>query len=51
VNGSSGDDKVFDVGEQPPGQANDRTLRIEKKGETIVQCQIHPKMKMKIEAE
>jgi plastocyanin len=51
VNASAGSDKIFDVGEQPPGAENDKTLEFSKKGEFEVRCAIHPKMKLKIVVE
>jgi plastocyanin len=51
INGTLNGDKLFDVGEQPPGKTNDRVIKIEKKGEISIQCAIHPKMKLKLTAE
>lgn len=42
---------LFDVKIQPPGPANDRTIELKKKGDFVIQCAIHPKMKIKLKVE
>lgn len=48
VSGSSGNKVIFDVKIQEPGEKNDREILLKDKGELIVQCAIHPKMKLKV---
>lgn len=43
------DSKVsFDVKLQEPDAKNDRSIPLTKKGEVLIQCAIHPKMKFKL---
>lgn len=46
VSGSIASEKVFDVKLQDPGTKNDRNITLTKKGEYVIQCAIHPKMKL-----
>ena len=48
VSGTINTETIFDVKLQDPGVKNDRTIDLTKKGEYIIQCAIHPKMKFKI---
>jgi plastocyanin len=51
VSGWEGETNLFDVKIQAPGTSNDRTILLKKKGEYIIQCAIHPKMKIKLKVE
>jgi hypothetical protein len=48
VSGKISDETIFDVTLQEPGEKNDRKITLKKKGEYVVQCAIHPKMKLKV---
>lgn len=48
VSGSIDGNSMFDVKLQEPGSKNDRGVVLKAKGEYIIQCAIHPKMKFKI---
>jgi plastocyanin len=48
VSGTIDTETIFDVKKQDPGIKNDRSIELTKKGEYIIQCAIHPKMKFKI---
>ena len=51
VSGKISDETIFDVTLQEPGEKNDRKITLKKKGEYVVQCAIHPKMKLKVVVE
>lgn len=51
VNGKINNQQVFDVKLQDPGVKNDRKIEITKKGEYVIQCAIHPKMKLTIKVD
>lgn len=51
VSGTVSEKVVFDVKIQEPGAKNDREIELKEKGEIIVQCAIHPKMKLKVKVE
>lgn len=42
---------AFDVKLQEPGKANDRSVKLQEKGEYTIQCAIHPKMKVKVKVD
>lgn len=51
VSGMIQDKTEFDVKLQEPGPKNDRVMELSKKGEYVIQCAIHPKMKLKIKVD
>lgn len=51
VSGWNGSENIFDVKIQEPGVKNDRSILLSKKGEYIIQCAIHPKMKIKLKVD
>lgn len=51
VSGSVEDKVIFDVKLQGPGKENDRTIKINSKGDYTIQCAIHPKMKIKLKVD
>lgn len=51
VSGSLNDKTEFDVKLQGPGKENDRSIKLTKKGDYIIQCAIHPKMQLKVKVE
>ncbi|MES2527726.1 MAG: plastocyanin/azurin family copper-binding protein [Bdellovibrionota bacterium] len=51
VSGSKSDKVTFDVKLQEPGKANDRNIKLTDKGDYVIQCAIHPKMKIKLKVE
>ena len=51
VSGWFGSISFFDVKIQAPGLSNDRAIELKKKGEFIIQCAIHPKMKIKLKVD
>ncbi len=51
VSGSLQAKTEFDVKLQEPGSKNDRVVELNKKGDYIIQCAIHPKMKIKVKVD
>ncbi|MBC7712112.1 MAG: hypothetical protein H7177_02165 [Rhizobacter sp.] len=51
VSGWVNEKNIFDVKIQAPGATNDRVIELKTKGEYIIQCAIHPKMKIKLKVE
>lgn len=51
VSGWVDEKNVFDVKIQAPGPVNDRVIELKNKGEYVIQCAIHPKMKIKLKVE
>lgn len=51
VSGNHAGKTMFDVKLQEPGKANDRPVKLQKKGDYVIQCAIHPKMRIKLKVE
>lgn len=51
VSGTINGENSFDVKLQKPGLANDKKIELTKKGEYIIQCAIHPKMKINVKVD
>ena len=51
VSGSKAQKVIFDVKLQEPGKAHDRSVKLSEKGEYVIQCAIHPKMKFKVKVD
>ena len=51
VSGWKDKENIFDVKIQEPGLKNDRSILLSKKGDFIIQCAIHPKMKIKLKVD
>ncbi len=51
VSGWNGTVNIFDVKIQEPGPNNDRSIILDKKGNFVIQCAIHPKMKIKLKVD
>lgn len=48
VSGKIDEETVFDVTLQEPGEKHDRKIVLKQEGKYVVQCAIHPKMKLEV---